>query len=218
MHLLDNSYFVHMVSKYALSLFDAESFSTIKLFIDKLPKVKKLFIVSSSDQKVENLEKDLIEFSKHFGIKIEIVPIVDMNNFFEVYLILEKICEIEGFPSWVNIASGSGMGLSALTIHSYFKNAPLIIFDRYRDKVITTDINKLKKIKIYKNRYFDLIRALSVKNMTTLELSHMFGLSTSAMYRRLKRMEMLDIITKKGLVRANLPYTYQLTELGRRLL
>ena len=207
-----------MVGKYALSLFDAESFASIKLFLGKLPKVKKLFIVSSGNRRVENLEKELIEFSRQFGINIEITPIDDINNFFEVYLILEKICETEGFPSWVNIASGSGMALSALTLHAYFKDAPLVIFDKYRDRVITTDINKLKKIKIYKNRYFDLIRTLSVKNMTILELARIFGLSSSAMSRRLKHMEMLDIITRKGLGRANLPYTYQLSEFGKRLL
>jgi hypothetical protein len=207
-----------MAGKYALSLFDAESFVSIKVFLGKLPKVKKLFIISSGNRKVENMEKELTEFSRQFGIKIEITLIDDINNFFEVYLILEKICEMEGFPSWVNIASGSGMALSALTLHAYFKDAPLVIFDKHRDRVITTDINKLKKIKIYKNRYFDLIKALSTKNLTNLELSRIFGLSTSAMSRRLKHMEMLDIITKKGLGRANLPYTYQLSEFGKRLL
>jgi DNA-binding MarR family transcriptional regulator len=207
-----------MVGKYALSLFDTESIASIEIFLGKLPKVKKLFIISTRSQKVENSEKELIDFSRHLDIKIEIVPIEDINNFFEVYLILEKICETEGFPSWVNIVNGSGMALSALTLHAFFKNALLVIFDKYSGRLITTDINKLKKIKIYKNRYFDLIRALSVKNMTTLELARLFELSTSAMSRRLQHMEMLDIITRKGSGRANFPYIYQLSDFGKRLL
>jgi DNA-binding MarR family transcriptional regulator len=204
-----------MVGKYALSLFDYESLSLIEVFLRKLPKVKKLFILSSGNTR---MERDLKDFSKKINVKVEITPIYDKNNFFEVYLMLEKICEENGFPSWVNIASGSGMALSALTLHAYFKDALLVIFDKFTDTIITTDVNKLKKIKIYKKRYFELINHLERKNQTTAELAGFFKLSPSSMSRRLKHMEMFDIVTKRGLGRANSPYVYQLTDFGKRLL
>lgn len=204
-----------MSGKYALSLFDYESLSSIEVFLKKLPKVRRLFILSSSNTR---MERDLIDFSKRINIKVEITPIYDKNNFFEVYLMLEKICEENGFPSWVNIASGSGMALSALTLHAYFKDAPLVIFDKFRDTIITTDVHKLKKIKIYKRRYFELINHLERKNQTTAELAGFFKLSPSSMSRRLKHLEMLDIVTRRGLGRANSPYVYQLTDFGKRLL
>jgi hypothetical protein len=119
-----------MAGKYAISLFDHESLSSIEVLLEKLPEVRKLFILSSSNRR---MERDLIDFSKQINIKVEITPIHDENNFFEVYLMLEKICEDNGFPSWVNIASGSGMALSALTLHAYFKDAPLVIFDRFKN-------------------------------------------------------------------------------------
>lgn len=204
-----------MRGRYAISLFDCESISFMKLILGKAPKVYKVFILYMVDR---NIEKELIELTSQFGVEIEYVPIYDINNFFEVYLILERICEINGFPSWVNIASGSGMALSALTLHAYFKDAPLVIFDRGKDTIIITHVNKLKKIKIYKNRYFELISFIQKKNQTNLELARHFNLSVSSMSRRLKHLEMLDIVTKKGLGRVNFPYVYQLTEFGKRLI
>ena len=76
-----------MVGKYALSLFDYESLSLIEVFLRKLPKVKKLFILSSGNTR---MERDLKDFSKKINVKVEITPIYDKNNFFEVYLMLEN--------------------------------------------------------------------------------------------------------------------------------
>lgn len=217
-NLLDNWDSIAMSKKYGLSLFDVESLSTVEMLIGHLTKVKKLYLISGNTEKVERLEKKLSDFSKKFDIEICVEQVDDMNNFFEVYLMLEKICERDGFPSWVNIANGSGMALSALSLHAYFKDAPLVMIDKYNHDIITTDVNKLKRIKIYKKRYFELINALHKKNQTVLDLAHLFEISTSAMSRRLKHLEMLNIVMRKGPGKANFPYIYQLTEFGKRLL
>jgi len=207
-----------MTGKYGLSLLDVGSLSTLEILCEHIPEVKKLYLISTKRGKLVKLEKDLIDFSKKFDVRVDIEPVDDMNNFFEVYLILEKICEKDGFPSWVNIANGSGMALSALALHAYFKDAPLVMLDKDNHRIITTDVNKLKRIKIYKKRYFDLIYSLYKKNQTVLDLAKSFELSTSAMSRRLNHMEMLNIVVKKGPGKANFPYIYQLTEFGKRLL
>ena len=124
---------------------------------------------------------------------------------------LEKICENNGLPSWINIASGSGMALSALTLDAYFKDASLVIFGKEKKAVVKTDVNRLKKIKIYKNHYFELISLISKKNQTNSELAHHFQISVSSMSRRLKHLEQLDIVKRKGLGIVNSPFVYKLT-------
>ncbi|MGC8514562.1 MAG: hypothetical protein ACP5OC_00310 [Thermoplasmata archaeon] len=204
-----------MIGEYAISLFDHECLPLINIISAKGTEVDKLFILYPMTRKVEEV---LYDFSMQSGIKLELVPIHDINNFYEVYITLEKICENNGFPSWVNIASGSGMALSALTLHAYLKDAPLVMFDKEKDTIVKTDVNKLKKIKIYKNRYFEVITLISKKNQTNLGLASHFKLSVSSMSRRLKHLEMFDIVTRRGLGRVNFPFEYELTEFGKRLL
>ena len=204
-----------MDGRYAISLFDRETIPLIKNILRDKEEVEMVFILCTSNRRIE---EELIDFSRKFGIKIEIAPIYDFNNFYEVYLMLERICEAYGPPYLVNIASGYGLALSALTLHAYFKDAPLVMFDKEKNAIVKTDVNRLKKIKIYKNRYFELITLISKKNQTTLELASHFKVSVSSMSRRLKHLELLDIVTKKGLGRVNFPYVYKLTELGKRLL
>ena len=92
------------------------------------------------------------------------------------------------------------------------------MFDKEKKAVVKTDVNKLKKIKIYKNRYFELISLISEKNQTNSELAHHFQVSVSSMSRRLKHLEQLDIVSRRGLGKVNSPYFYKLTEFGKRLL
>ena len=204
-----------MDGRYAISLFDRETIPLIKNILRDKEEVEMVFILCTSNRRIE---EELIDFSRKLGIKIEIAPIYDFNNFYEVYLMLERICEAYGPPYLVNIASGYGLALSALTLHAYFKDAPLVMFDKEKNAIVKTDVNRLKKIKIYKNRYFELITLISKKNQTTLELASHFKVSVSSMSRRLKHLELLDIVTNKGLGRVNFPYVYKLTELGKRLL
>ena len=96
--------------KYAISLYDYETIPLIKIILEKNTKVEMVFLLSTKDRKPGD---ELVDLSRHFGIKIEGVPIYDINNFYEVYLMLEKICKNYGFPSWINIASGSGISCSA---------------------------------------------------------------------------------------------------------
>lgn len=204
-----------MIGKYAVSIFDCESLPLIKILSKESTDIEKVFILTSNNRTVD---KELMDFSKRQGIKIEIVSIYDLNNFYEVYIMLEKICEDNGFPSWVNIASGSGMALSALTLHAYFKDAPLVLFDKEQNQILKTDIKRLKKIKIYKNRYFELIKLISNGSKTNKELASHFNISVSSMSRRLKHLELLGIVSKKGLGRINFPHIYQLTDFGKRLI
>lgn len=204
-----------MVGRYAISLFDSGILSLIKIMSQEDTRVETVFILSRENSRIE---EELIEFSRQFGINMETVPICDFNNFYEVYLMLEKICENNGFPSWINIASGNGMALSALALHAYFKDAPLILYDREKKAIIRTDVNKLKKIKIYRNRYFDLITSISKKNGTIRELASHFQISVSSMSRRLKHLEFLNIVERKGMGTVNVPYVNHLTEFGKRLL
>lgn len=203
-----------MIGNYAISLFDSESLPLIKIILSESTKVDRVFILSSGNRMIEH---ELTTFSRQSGIKIEIVTIDDLNNFYEVYIMLEKICQENGFPSWVNMASGSGMALSALTLHAYFKDAPLVIFDKERGVVVKTDINRLKKIKVYQHRYFELISLISKHIQTNQELARHFNISVSAMSRRLKHLELLGIVSRRGSGRVNFPHVYQLTEFGKRL-
>ncbi|MGC8608467.1 MAG: winged helix-turn-helix domain-containing protein [Thermoplasmata archaeon] len=207
-----------MIGSYALSLSEGDNRLLIDIFLNGAPKVEKLFLISSSKRQKSVYDDEIIKFSEEFGIRLNTVTVDDISNFFEIYLILEKICELEGTPSWINITSGSGTGLSALTVHAFLKDAPLVMYDKEVRKVIITNINKLKRIKIYQKRYFELISELGRNEKSLNELSKIFMLSRSAMSRRLRHMEMLNIVVRKGTGRTNFPYVYRLTEFGKKLL
>ncbi|CAC11816.1 hypothetical protein [Thermoplasma acidophilum] len=206
-----------MIGSYALSILD-EAEVLVDLLTGGAPKVNKIFLITSSRRKRPDYYGELESCLKEMDLNLEIITVDDVSNFFEVYLILEKICELEGTPKWVNVGSGHGIMLSALAVHAFIKDALLVAFDKEEKKVIVTDIKKLKRIKIYQKRYFELISELGEGEKTITELSKIFNLSRSAMSRRLKHMETLNIVVRKGTGRSNIPYVFKLTELGRKLL
>ena len=150
-----------MDGRYAISLFDRETIPLIKNILGDKEEVEMVIILCASNRRIE---EELIDFSRKFGIKTEIVPIYDFNNFYEVYLMLEKICEAYGPPCLVNIASGYGMALSALTLHAYFKDAPLVMFDKEKNAIVKTDVNRLKKSTCIAqpNPHISFLRILSI--------------------------------------------------------
>ncbi len=202
---------------YGLAILDLNPSVITKPFLENIPKISKLFIIGSQKEKYFSSLNSIQNFLISINIDYEFINIDDITDFFEIYLTLEKICEKYGIPEWVNVSSNQGIGISAFAVHGYIKNTPLILYDKEKDTTIFTTIKKLKKIRIYKNKYFDIIEELKTGEKTIKDLSNKIGISKSAMSRRLKNMKILNIVKLRGSGRGKTPYKYSLTSFGKKL-
>ncbi|BAB59611.1 hypothetical protein [Thermoplasma volcanium GSS1] len=207
-----------MLENYGIAILEREGEYIIKPFFSGIPKISTLSIIYDRNLEYEQARKEILDFLKLSGIKTEFVGIGDVNNFFQVFLILQKICKTKGIPRWINVSCGSGLGVSALTIHAFKQNIPMVIYDKYIDKTVMIEAKRLKKINIYNNKYITLIREISKDPKTIKDLSRSLKIDTSTISRRLKSLLSLDMIMRLGKGTRNYPYLYKLNDFGKILL
>jgi hypothetical protein len=207
-----------MSEEYGIAILDQEGDYIVKPFFSGIPKISKLIIICDAKTEYKNAKQKISDFLKLKDITPEFVEIKDVGNFFQIFLVLQKICKSKSDPTWVNISCGSGIGVSALTIHAYNQDILMIVYDKYRDSTAVINVKKLKKIDIYNKRYIQIMREISVKAKTIEELSISLNITNSAVSRRLKNLLALGILTRNGMGTRNYPFVYSLNEFGRLLL
>ncbi len=207
-----------MTDEYGIAILDQEGDYIVKPFFSDIPKISKLIIICDSKTEYGNAKQRITDFLKLKGIKSEFIEIKDVGNFFQIFLVLQKICKARKDPSWVNISCGSGIGVSALTIHAYNQDILMVVYDKYLDSTVVISVKKLKKIDIYNKRYIQIMKEISIKPKTIEELSVSLNITKSAVSRRLKNLLALGIITRNGTGSRNYPYTHSMNEFGRLLL
>jgi predicted transcriptional regulator len=207
-----------MSEEYGIAILDQEGDYIVKPFFSDIPKITKLIIICDAKTEYKNAKQKISDFLKLKNITPEFVEIKDVGNFFQIFLVLQKICKSKSDPTWVNISCGSGIGVSALTIHAYNQDILMIVYDKYRNSTAVINVKKLKKIDIYNKRYIQIMREISVKAKTIEELSVSFNITNSAVSRRLKNLLALGILTRNGMGTRNYPFVYSLNEFGRLLL
>ena len=177
-----------------------------------------MIIICDAKTEYKNAKQKITDFLRLKNIKPEFVEIKDVSNFFQIFLVLQKICKTKSDPTWVNISCGSGIGVSALTIHAYNQDILMVVYDKYRDSTAVINVKKLKKIDIYNKRYIQIMREISAKAKTIEELSVSLNITDSAVSRRLKNLLALGIVTRNGIGTRNYPFVHSLNEFGRLLL
>ena len=207
-----------MTEEYGIAILDQEGDYIVKPFFSDIPKISKLIIICDAKTEYGNAKQKIIDFLKLKNIKPEFIEIKDVGNFFQIFLVLQKICKSKNDPTWVNISCGSGIGVSALTIHAYNQDILMVVYDKYLNSTIVINVKKLKKIDIYNKRYIQLMREISAKPQSIEKLSVTLNITKSAVSRRLKNLLALGIITRNGAGSRNYPYEHSLNEFGRLLL
>lgn len=207
-----------MSEEYGIAILDQEGDYIVKPFFSDIPKISKLIIICDAKTEYKNAKQKISDFLRLKNIKPEFVEIKDVSNFFQIFLVLQKICKTKSDPTWVNISCGSGIGVSALTIHAYNQDILMVVYDKYMDSTAVINVKKLKKIDIYNKRYIQIMREISAKAKTIEELSVSLNITDSAVSRRLKNLLALGIITRNGIGTRNYPFVHSLNEFGRLLL
>ncbi|MCL4327524.1 MAG: hypothetical protein M1149_04385 [Candidatus Thermoplasmatota archaeon] len=207
-----------MEENYGIAILDQEGEYIVKPFFSNIPKISKLVVICDPKTEYKDSKREILDFLKLKAIKPEFIEINDVGNFFQIFLVLQKICKSKGTPTWVNISCGSGIGVSALTIHAFNENIPMIVYERYQDSTVVINVKKLKKVNIYNKRYLSLLKEIAIKGKTIEELSASLGITYSATSRRLKNLLSLDVIMRNGSGARNYPYVHLLTEFGKLLL
>ena len=207
-----------MSEEYGIAILDQEGDYIVKPFFSDIPKISKLIIICDAKTEYKNAKQKITDFLRLKNIKPEFVEIKDVSNFFQIFLVLQKICKTKSDPTWVNISCGSGIGVSALTIHAYNQDILMVVYDKYRDSTAVINVKKLKKIDIYNKRYIQIMREISAKAKTIEELSVSLNITDSAVSRRLKNLLALGIVTRNGIGTRNYPFVHSLNEFGRLLL
>ncbi|MFG1519555.1 MAG: winged helix-turn-helix domain-containing protein [Thermoplasmataceae archaeon] len=207
-----------MTENYGIAILDREGEYIVKPFFSDIPKISKLTVICDLKTEFKDSKSEIIGFLKLTGVKSEFIEIDDVGNFFQIFLVLQKICKSNGTPAWVNISCGSGIGVSALTIHAFNQNILMVVYDKYKDATSVINVKKLKKINIYSRKYISLMKEISINAKTTRELSIQLKITNSATSRRLKKLLSLDVIRRNGSGTRNYPYYYSLTEFGKILL
>ena len=207
-----------MSEEYGIAILDQEGDYIVKPFFSDIPKISKLIIICDAKTEYKNAKQKISDFLRLKNIKPEFVEIKDVSNFFQIFLVLQKICKTKSDPTWVNISCGSGIGVSALTIHAYNQDILMVVYDKYMDSTAVINVKKLKKIDIYNKRYIQIMREISAKAKTIEELSVSLNITDSAVSRRLKNLLALEIVTRNGIGTRNYPFVHSLNEFGRLLL
>ena len=207
-----------MTEDYGIAILDQEGDYIVKPFFSDIPKISKLIIICDAKTEYKNAKQKISDFLKLKDIKPEFIEVKDVSNFFQIFLVLQKICKSRSDPTWVNISCGSGIGVSALTIHAYNQNLLMVVYDKYLDSTAVINVKKLKKINIYSKRYIQIMREISIKAKTIEDLSISLNITNSAVSRRLKNLLALGILTRNGMGTRNYPYVHSLNEFGRLLL
>ncbi len=207
-----------MSEEYGIAILDQEGDYIVKPFFSDIPKISKLIIICDAKTEYKNAKQKISDFLRLKNIKPEFVEIKDVSNFFQIFLVLQKICKTKSDPTWVNISCGSGIGVSALTIHAYNQDILMVVYDKYMDSTAVINVKKLKKIDIYNKRYIQIMREISAKAKTIEELSVSLNITDSAVSRRLKNLLALGIVTRNGIGTRNYPFVHSLNEFGRLLL
>ncbi len=207
-----------MIEEYGIAILDQEGDYIVKPFFADIPKISKLIIICDSKPEYRNIKQKITDFLKFKNINLEFIEIKDVGNFFQIFLVLQKICKSKNDPIWINISCGSGIGVSALTIHAYNEDIPMVVYDKYLDSTMVINVKKLKKINIYNKRYMQLMREILIKPKTIEQLSVSLNITKSAVSRRLKNLLALGIITRNGTGSRNYPYVHSMNEFGRLLL
>jgi hypothetical protein len=207
-----------MEENYGIAILDQEGEYIVKPFFSNIPKISKLVVICDPKTEYKNSKREILDFLKLKAIKPEFIEINDVGNFFQIFLVLQKICKSKGRPTWVNISCGSGIGVSALTIHAFNEDLLMIVYNRYQDSTDVINIRKLKKVNIYNRRYMSLMKEIAIKGKTIEELSASLNITYSATSRRLKNLLSLDVIIRSGTGAKNYPFVHLLTEFGKLLL
>ncbi len=207
-----------MTIKYAIAILNNDSDYILKPFLSDIPKIEKLVIISSKTKDHYDLKNKINSFLETIGVNVDYIYVDDITNFFQLFLITRFVCSKFGKPEWVNISCGSGIGMSALTVHAVNENMKMVAYEKDLDKSFVINFKKVQKINVFDSRYYKLMCSIGEGVNTIKKLSEYCFIDKSTVSRRLNNLMLLEIITRNGKGKNGNIYSYALSDFGKMLL
>jgi predicted transcriptional regulator len=207
-----------MEHRYAITIFNKEGDYIIKPFFSNIPKIDKLIIISNKDSSDGGLKRKLVDFLETVNVTADFVYVDDITNFFQTFFTVKVLCIQEGPPTWVNVSCGSGIGMTALTIHAIKHNIQMIVYEKDSGKTAIVDVKKLQKINIFDPRYLNIIKDIATGKNTITKLAISNDIDKSLVSRRLKNLISIEIVKKLDDEKKIKPCIFSLTEFGKSIL
>ncbi|MCL4339735.1 MAG: hypothetical protein M1388_01235 [Thaumarchaeota archaeon] len=207
-----------MEYRYAITIFNKEGDYIIKPFFSNIPKIDKLVIISNKDSSDGGLKRKLVDFLEAINVTADFVYVDDITNFFQTFFTVKVLCIQEGLPTWVNVSCGSGIGMTALTIHAIKHNIQMIVYEKDSGKTAIVDAKKLQKVNIFDPRYLNIIKDIAAGKNTITKLAISNDIDKSLVSRRLKNLMSIEIVKKLDDEKKIRPCIFSLTEFGKSIL
>lgn len=207
-----------MEYRYAITIFNKEGDYIIKPFFSNIPKIDKLVIISNKDSSDGGLKRKLVDFLEAINVTADFVYVDDITNFFQTFFTVKVLCIQEGLPTWVNVSCGSGIGMTALTIHAIKHNIQMIVYEKDSGKTAIVDAKKLQKVNIFDPRYLNIIKDIAAGKNTITKLAISNDIDKSLVSRRLKNLMSIEIVKKLDDEKKIRPCMFSLTEFGKSIL
>ncbi|MDG6930708.1 MAG: hypothetical protein JRN10_05655 [Nitrososphaerota archaeon] len=207
-----------MEYRYAITIFNKEGDYIIKPFFSNIPKIDKLVIISNKDSSDGGLKRKLVDFLEAINVTADFVYVDDITNFFQTFFTVKVLCIQEGLPTWVNVSCGSGIGMTALTIHAIKHNIQMIVYEKDSGKTAIVDAKKLQKVNIFDPRYLNIIKDIAAGKNTITKLAISNDIDKSLVSRRLKNLMSIEIVKKLDDEKKIRPSVFSLTEFGKSIL
>ncbi|MCL5680755.1 MAG: hypothetical protein M1515_01735 [Candidatus Thermoplasmatota archaeon] len=198
---------------YAITILNKVEDYVIKPFLSDIPKVDRLIVILNKNSGYDQPESKIKEFFDLINVKIDLIYVNDVTNFFQIFLLVKSICGQSGSPSWVNISCGSGIGMSALAIFSVNRNIPMVIYEKETDRTIMVSPKKIQKMDIFDPIYVNLIKDIAGGKNTIRQLATSNRIDKSTVSRRLKNLISMEIVDRMDNSRH--AYKFSLSEFGR---
>ncbi len=205
---------------YAIAIAGFNSELVIRPLYGGFQDTKKLVLLHTVHEKSQETVLAVNRTCDAIGIKTQEIVIKDVFDFFEIYATIEKIISDNGIPLWVNVTSGPGIAIAAMTLISAEKNIPLVAYDKELDRIVTIKTEELALYYHIKKRYEKTLNKLLEKEEWTLEeLAIGLNKSVSSISRQVTQLKNANLIKNiKGSGGPNSPFKFTLTSRAYGLL
>ena len=179
---------------YAISISGFNHELVIRPFIS-IPVHLDFFVMLTTDnEKSGHTCKKVKEFLSFAKVETVIRRIVNIYDFYEVYIALELIKMEYGLPDWINVSAGPGIAISALTFFALNNQIPVVSFSVDQNKTSIVDVSNSKNMLKYLENGINILEALSSGEKSLTELSKALQASKSTVSRNVSKLEKVSLV------------------------
>ena len=157
-------------------------------------------LLATNHQTSLETSRKVTEFLNFANVETVVKEVKDIYNFYEVYIVLETVRSEYGLPIWINVTSGPGIAIAAMTFFAINNKVPVVSYKSENSTTSIVEVHDSKKIFTYKERGIRILEALKNGQKSLQELADELGVSKSTVSRKvsnLKKVSFVNTIRQK---------------------